>query len=77
MPTIAITEQERLKQLLTAINRQRSNIVTFAERLVGDSPEWESLRSRILSAFGDRGLERDVRQIMNSFNKEKEKTCEQ
>lgn len=56
--------QEKLKQLLASINRHRSNIISSAEKLVGDSPAWNSLRSRLLSACGDRGLERDVRQIM-------------
>lgn len=54
----------RLNSLLNAVDHCRGLVVDSVEFEFGDDPRWPPLRSRILKAFGDRGLELRVKEIM-------------
>lgn len=44
-------------QLAQAIRKARGETIDLLELVLGQSPQWPSLRSRVLRIFGDRGLE--------------------
>ena len=44
-------------QLVQAIRKARGETIYLLELVVGKSPQWTTLRSRVLRIFGDRGLE--------------------
>ncbi|OGQ04173.1 MAG: hypothetical protein A2W61_07985 [Deltaproteobacteria bacterium RIFCSPLOWO2_01_44_7] len=52
------------QQIQEAIHLCRSFVLDSIELEVGDKPNWKYLRSRLLRAFGDRGLENRIQQIL-------------
>lgn len=54
----------RLDLILDAVNYCRGLIVDAVEFEHGDDPHWPQLRSRLLRALGDRGLEGRIAEIM-------------
>ena len=55
------------EQMLEAIELCRSHVLDTCQFELGDSPNWSLLRTRLLRAFGDRGLEGRMRAILSSF----------
>lgn len=51
---IGFRKQDKLVQ---AIRKARGETIDLLELVLGQSPQWPSLRSRVLRIFGDRGLE--------------------
>jgi hypothetical protein len=60
-------QKQRIEnQLLLAIDQYRSMIIDPVELLMGESPNWPSLRRQLLKAFGDRGLSARIKEILNN-----------
>ncbi len=53
------------RQLLEVIDLYRSMIIDPIEQEMGDSPNWQYIRSRLLKALGDRGLSGRIREIVS------------
>lgn len=54
----------RLVLLLDTLDYYRGIVLDSVEQECGDLPVWVRLRSRLLKAFGDRGLASRIRSIM-------------
>lgn len=52
-------------QLIEAVAFYQSLVLDCVQQELGDHPSWPGVRSRILRAFGDRGLTNRVREIMS------------
>ena len=52
------------RQLLEVVDLYRSMIIDPIEQEMGDSPNWQYIRSRLLKALGDRGLSGRIREIV-------------
>ena len=59
------TNDPRLNVLIDAVSFCRSLVIDAVEFEIGDHPCWVQLRSRLLRAFGDKGLSRRISEIMN------------
>ncbi|MGE3758338.1 MAG: hypothetical protein AB7H97_11310 [Pseudobdellovibrionaceae bacterium] len=53
------------KKIIEEIRRSRGFTLDIVELVLGDSPEWKMVRSRLLKIFGERGLEQRVLQIFS------------
>lgn len=59
--------KERLeRRLLEVIDQYRSMVIDPVEQELGCSSNWKYLRSRLLKAFGDRGLTGRIREVLDS-----------
>lgn len=58
-----LDQQDIYEQVLEAIELCRSHVLDTCQFELGESPNWPALRTRLLRAFGDRGLEARVRGI--------------
>lgn len=54
----------RLVLLLDALDYYRGIVLDSVEQECGELPVWFRLRSRLLKAFGDRGLVNRIKEIM-------------
>ena len=54
----------------TALDFYRGIILDLAEQEWGHASNWNSIRSRLLKAFGDRGLEGQIRNSFDQFPSE-------
>lgn len=54
------------QKIIEEIRRSRGFTLDIVELVLGDSPEWKMVRSRLLKIFGERGLEQKILQIMTS-----------
>ena len=59
------SNSEMTQKILEAIRHRCGQAVKFAESEVGNSPNWRTLRPRLLGVFGNSGLVSDVRRIMS------------
>lgn len=58
------TQQHLLTKILAAIDLYRGLVLDSCEQECADSHNWRYLRSRLLKAFGDRGLEGKIKEIV-------------
>lgn len=64
--SIFVSEVKRkyTQKIIEEIRRSRGFTLDVVELVIGDSPEWKMVRSRLLKIFGERGLEQRVHQIL-------------
>lgn len=56
--------KSELTEVLEAIALYRSIVMDAVEMEIGESPRWPDLRSRLLRAFGNKGLSRRLAEIL-------------
>jgi hypothetical protein len=62
----SINKKETLEhRLMDVLDQYRSMIIDPVEQELGNSPNWQYLRSRLLKALGDRGLAGRIREVLN------------
>lgn len=59
--------QQIYEEILEAIELCRSHVLDTCQFELGESQNWPALRTRLLRAFGDRGLEARIRGIFTGF----------
>jgi len=58
---------EQLEQrIITLIDSCRGRILDIVEAQLGSSPNWRIVRGQILNLLGEKGLSRDVEQVIVS-----------
>ena len=60
----------KLKQVVETVDFYRGIILDIAEQEWGESPHWSHLRSRLLKAFGERGLQGRITAILSDANRD-------
>lgn len=65
-----IVSEKILEQLLESVNFYRGVVLDSVEQELGDTPNWKFMRTRILRAFGDRGLEGRICRILEGTHNE-------
>lgn len=65
--SIFVSEVKRkyTQKIIEEIRRSRGFTLDVVELVIGDSPEWKMVRSRLLKIFGERGLEQKILEIMS------------
>jgi hypothetical protein len=66
MENLDIKKVRISNRLLDVVDQYRSMIIDPVEQELGDSPHWKPLRSRLLKAFGDRGLAGRIQAILDA-----------
>lgn len=69
------SNSEKTQKLLDAVKHRCAFVLKIAEDEVGHAPQWRSLRGRLLGVFGESGLSRDVRRIMNDVPGDSKAGC--
>jgi hypothetical protein len=59
-------EPEILRQLLEVVSFYKGIVLDSVEQACGEDTNWTYIRSRLLKAFGDRGMEGRIREIINT-----------
>ena len=64
------TNIKKIGEVSEAIDFYRGIVLDICEQAFESDPSWKYLRSRILKAFGDRGLEGRLTAILTKTNKQ-------
>lgn len=59
------TKKIYTQKIIEEIRRSRGFTLDIVELVLGDSPDWKMVRSRLLKIFGERGLEQKILEIMS------------
>ena len=62
---VSEAKKKYTQKIIEEIRRSRGFTLDVVELVLGDSPEWKMVRSRLLRVFGERGLEQRVVQILS------------
>jgi len=58
---------ERIERnMLDSVNSCRAGVMDTVDLELGDKPNWQFIRARLLRSFGDRGLSGRIREILNA-----------
>ena len=63
------TTTQTLDHLLEAVTFYQGIVLDNVEQELGDTPSWHPLRARLLKAFGDRGLAKRIRLILENASR--------
>jgi hypothetical protein len=61
-----MTTLNKLREVFEAIAFYRGLILDIAEQELGDKPNWQYVRGRLLKALGNRGLQKRLEEILDS-----------
>lgn len=61
-----VKRQSIERRILEVVDQYRSMILDPVEQEMGGSPSWKYLRGRLLKAFGERGIQGRIREVLDS-----------